>query len=133
MKHAEDGRAYVAVSRHEDDNYNGNYFRDGYWNAQPHFAKGDSGSSQRHLYYFNTYATYEKGYWQLDFRDQFSEIWPGNADAYDGGYFQVTAHVDFENDLHSDDISLTLETGAADVRMNLFEPQPCTSWWGCGS
>ena len=87
MGHAHDGRTYVAVSRHSDNAYNGNYFRDGYWNAQPHFAKSVSDGTFKHLYYYNAYAHYERGYWQLDWRDQAEEIWPGNADAYAGGYF----------------------------------------------
>ena len=36
ITHADDERTYVTVWNNEIG-YNGNYYRDGFWNSEPHF------------------------------------------------------------------------------------------------
>ena len=59
LQHADDARTYVTVWNHRDDDYDGNFYRDGFWNGQPHFVNANG----RHLYYYNALDYFTGGYW----------------------------------------------------------------------
>ena len=129
MKHVDDGRGYVTVSGHDDASFNGNYFRDGYWNGQPHFMN----ENEKHLYYYNTEGEVEGGYWQFDWRSQWDEFYPGNIDSYSGGFWEVSGEVNYLTNLAAGSITLQTDDDAVTDSINLVynAPAPCTSWWGC--
>jgi len=85
MKDEDDGEAgtFVRVEGHPEDRYLGEYYRDGFWNAKPHFINRHGS----HLYYYNSIGHSSLGYWQFDDRDQWENYYPGNSDWYDGGWF----------------------------------------------
>ena len=60
LSHPNDGIETVAVSGHDDETYNGDYYRFGYWNGKPHFAKLDNSA---HLYFFSFVGENIVGYW----------------------------------------------------------------------
>jgi len=72
----EESYQFVIITEHEDDSYNGQYFRGNDWYDHPHFVMGD-----QHLFYLP--IDEESGWWQLDDRDQEVE---GFDDYYNGGY-----------------------------------------------
>lgn len=83
MSHEHDRVTYVNLRNHPEDRYNGDYYRDGFWNDRPHFINQDGS----HLYYYNSIGHGSQGYWHLDDRDQWENIYPGNSDWYNGGWF----------------------------------------------
>ena len=94
MKHANDNYEYVGVRGHEVPFYNGRYYRQGYWNAKPHFVKADGSS---HLFHFR--ASFDgTGYWHLDPTDQWGSVRPGDSDLYEGGYFFSETDFDYSQD-----------------------------------
>jgi len=93
-----DGYEYASVSGHSTAVYNGDYYRHGYWNGKPHWAKEDNSA---HLYYFSWVGENREGYWQLDTTNQWYEFIPGGVDLYEGGYWFSDSYysytVDFDN------------------------------------
>jgi hypothetical protein len=69
LANARDGLDYIKVWDHPESYFDGQYYRQGYWNSKPHFV---TAGNEAHLFYFNTGMGIDEGtgYWQLDYRDQ---------------------------------------------------------------
>ena len=99
LKHPDDFKTYVNIADHPDPTFNGDYYRDGYWNAKPHFVNSES----MHLYYYNHVGHTHNGYWQIDHRDQWDDVsYPGANDWYDGGWWYSSSEIyDYVVDLNT--------------------------------
>jgi len=67
LSHPNDGLESVTITGHSTDSFNGEYWRLGYWNGKPHWAKIDNSA---HLYYFSYLGENYIGYWQMSAENQ---------------------------------------------------------------
>jgi len=97
LSHPNDGVEFVTVAEHEVSTYNGDYYRFGYWNGRPHWAKLDDSA---HLFFYSYVGENVSGWWQLDATDQWAMNYPGMYDLYDGGYCESTTRYSYLEDFN---------------------------------
>jgi len=128
LKSDEDGSTHVRVTGHPEERYRGDYYRDGFWNAKPHFVN----SAGSHLYYYNSIGHASLGYWQFDDRDQWENFYPGNSDWYAGGWFtSPTGDFYYAEDLDGG-AELYYAGDQTTIQLELNEGGSGGGWWPWG-
>ena len=97
LSHPNDGIESVTVADHPTDTFNGQYWRLGYWNGKPHWAKLDNSA---HLFFYGAVGDNVNGWWQLDDEDQWHLLYPGMYDLYEGGYWESSTRWNYLEDFN---------------------------------
>jgi len=97
LSHPNDGIESTTVTDHPIEAYNGQYWRYGYWNGKPHWAKLDNSA---HLFYYSSLGENLSGWWQMDAEDQWFATYPGMYDYFGGGYWESDSRFAYAEDLN---------------------------------